>query len=126
MLAVDTRDTRPLHPDPNTAFDFDTWAALAREDAAAFERRREELLAQFIAQAPEHVQERLRRLQWRIDAERRRYKHPLKSCMALHAMMWESLYGRGGLLEALNSLREPLLGETKMPARSGVVLPFRR
>lgn len=115
-----------MPPDPNAAFDFDTWATLASQDAAAFERRREELLAQCIAQAPEHLQDRLRRLQWRIDAERRRYKHPLKSCLALHAMMWESLYGSGGLLEALNSLRDPLLGEPRKPARSGDILPFRR
>lgn len=115
-----------MQPDPSVSFDFDTWATLAREDAAAFERRREELLQQFIAQAPQHLQERLRRLQWRIDAERRRYKHPLKSCMALHAMMWESMYGSGGLLEALNTLREPLLGQSQEPARSADILPFRR
>lgn len=115
-----------MQPDPSAAFDFDTWATLAREDAAAFEQRRQELLEQFIAQAPEHLQDRLRRLRWRIDAERRRYKHPLKSCMALHAMMWETMYGSGGLLDALNSLREPLLGQPPKPARSGDVLPFRR
>lgn len=115
-----------MQPDPSVSFDFDTWATLAREDAAAFERRREELLQQFIAQAPQHLQERLRRLQWRIDAERRRYKHPLKSCMALHAMMWESMYGSGGLLEALITLREPLLGQSQEPARSADILPFRR
>lgn len=115
-----------MQPDPSVSFDFDTWATLAREDAAAFERRREELLQQFIAHAPQHLQERLRRLQWRIDAERRRYKHPLKSCIALHAMMWESMYGSGGLLEALNTLREPLLGQSQEPSRSADILPFRR
>lgn len=115
-----------MQPDPSASFDFDAWATLAREDADAFERRRQELLERFIAQAPEHLQDRLRRLQWRIDAERRRYKHPLKSCMALHAMMWESLYGSGGLLEALNSLREPLLGGPQKPSRSGHILPFHR
>ncbi len=115
-----------MQPESTIAFDFDTWAALAREDAEAFERRRQELLEQFIAQAPAHLQERLRRLQWRIDAERRRYKHPLKSCMALHAMMWESMYGSGGLLEALNSLRDPLLGKPQSSPRSGDILPFRR
>lgn len=115
-----------MQPDPSVSFDFDTWATLAREDAAAFERRREGLLQQFIAQAPQHLQERLRRLQWRIDAERRRYKHPLKSCMAVHAMMWESMYSSGGLLEALNTLREPLLGQSQEPSRSADILPFRR
>ncbi|MGQ9686732.1 MAG: DUF3135 domain-containing protein [Thiobacillaceae bacterium] len=115
-----------MQPDPSVSFDFDTWATLAKEDAAAFERRREELLQQFIAQAPQHLQERLRRLQWRIDAERRRYKHPLKSCMALHAMMWESMYGSGGLLEALNRLRDPFAAKPQQTHKSGDILPFRR
>lgn len=115
-----------MQTDPSTPFDFDAWATLAREDAAAFECRRRELLERSIAQAPEHLQDRLRRLQWRIDAERRRYKHPLKSCMALYTMMWESMYGSGGLLEALSSLREPLLGQTQTPARTADILPFRR
>lgn len=115
-----------MQPDPTAAFDFDTWATLAREDAEAFERQRRELLEQFIAQAPEHLQDRLRRLQWRIDAERWRYKHPLKSCVVLHAMMWESLYGPGGLLEALNALRDPLLGQAQRAQRCADILPLRR
>lgn len=117
----------PLTPDQTPAFDFDTWAALARSDPEAFELRRKELIEQFIAAAPAHLQARLRGLQWRIDIERKRYKHPLKSCIALHAMMWEAMYGEGGLLEALNRLREPLADGTPPPAPpSGRVLPFRR
>lgn len=108
-------------------FDFDTWAELARSDPEAFELRRKALIDQIIEAAPAHLQARLRGLQWRIDIERKRYKHPLKSCMALHAMMWESMYGKGGLLEALNRLREPLQGGSPSPAPpSGQVLPFRR
>ncbi|MCU0841868.1 MAG: DUF3135 domain-containing protein [Thiobacillaceae bacterium] len=95
-----------LSPPPSPPFDFDEWANLARNDAAAFELRRREVVEQFIAQAPAHQRERLRRLQWRIDAERRRYKHPLKSCLAIYDMMWDSLYGGHGLLEALLALRD--------------------
>lgn len=91
---------------PSPPFDFDEWANLASNDAAAFELRRREAVEQFIAQAPEQQRERLRRLQWRIDAERRRYKHPLKSCLALYGMMWDSLYGGHGLLPALLALRD--------------------
>lgn len=95
-----------LSPPPSPPFDFDEWATLARNDASAFERRRRQAVEQVIAEAPEHQRERLRRLQWRIDAERRRYKHPLKSCLAIYDMMWESLYGGHGLLEALLALRD--------------------
>lgn len=115
-----------LQPDPCACFDFDTWAALARTDAAAFERCRRELLERCIAQAPAHLQARLRQLQWRIDAERRRYKHPLKSCLALYSMMWQSLYGHGGLLETLDAFREPWPLVAKKPVTSAQILPFRR
>ncbi|MFN3595269.1 MAG: DUF3135 domain-containing protein [Thiobacillaceae bacterium] len=108
-------------------FDFDTWAELARSDPEAFESRRKALIDQLIGAAPAHLRDRLRCLQWRIDVERRRYKHPLKSCMVLYAMMWESVYGKGGLLEALNRLGEPLYTGSPPPAPpSGQVLPFRR
>ncbi len=113
-----------LSPTPH--FDFDSWALLAKEDPDAFEERRRELLEQVIAQAPEHLQARLRGLQWRIDMERRRYKHPLKSCIALHVMMWEAVYGKGGLLEALHRLREPLQPELATEGYTARILPFRR
>ncbi len=116
-----------MTPTQTPDFDFDTWAELARSDPEAFELRRKALIEQLIAAAPAHLRDRLRGLQWRIDVERRRYKHPLKSCIALHVMMWESMYGKGGLLEALNRLREPLQGGLPPPAMpSGKVLPFRR
>lgn len=88
-------------------FDFDVWAELARNDAEAFEQRRLEVIEDYIASAPESMQPRLRRLQWRIDAERRRYKHPLKSCVMVFNMMWDSVYGERGLLRALNALNDP-------------------
>lgn len=88
-------------------FDFDSWADLAKSDAEAFEQRRRDLIEAFIADAPEHMQARLRRVQWRVDAERRRYKHPLKSCVMVFDMMWDSLYGDHGLLQALLALNDP-------------------
>lgn len=116
-----------LTPIQTPDFDFETWAELARSDPEAFELRRKALIDQLIEAAPAHLQARLRGLQWRIDIERKRYKHPLKSCIALYAMMWESMYGEGGLLEALNRLREPFEGTSPSSTPPpGQVLPFRR
>lgn len=108
------------------AIDFDEWSKLAQSDAEAFERRRREVIEQLIAEAPEHMRERLVRLQWRVDAERRRYKHPLKSCVVIFNMMWDSVYGEHGLLDALNALThadaQPAPEQAATPAR---ILPFR-
>lgn len=94
---------------------------------AAFERRRREAVEELIATAPEHLQARLRSLQWRIDAERRRYKHPLMSCVAIYNMMWESLYGEHGLVVALEALAgSPRSAGRDAEGNTGKVLPFRR
>lgn len=115
---MDTAFTLPI--------DFDEWSKLAQSDAEAFERRRREVIDQLIAEAPEHMRERLHRLQWRVDAERRRYKHPLKSCVVIFNMMWDSVYGEHGLLDALNALShadtQPAPEKAPTPAR---ILPFR-
>lgn len=107
-------------------FDFDVWAELARNDAEAFEQRRLEVIEASIASAPESMQPRLRRLQWRIDAERRRYKHPLKSCVMVFNMMWDSVYGEHGLLWALNALNDPDQPLSRQPDDCGAkILPLR-
>lgn len=108
------------------AIDFDDWAKLAQTDAEAFERRRQEVIDNLIAEAPEHMRERLRRLQWRVDAERRRYKHPLKSCVVIFNMMWDSVYGEHGLLDALNALSHVDTQSSREEADSQArILPFR-
>lgn len=108
-------------------FDFSAWADLARDDAAAFELRRREVVEQFIAAAPDHVRQRLQRLQWRIDAERRRHKHPLRSSAVLYGMMWDALCGSQGLLAALEALDRPQASSAcHEVAASAQVLPFRR
>ena len=111
----------------DSSFDFDAWARLAQEDAESFEQQRREIIEQFIAEAPPHLQKRLQGVQWRIDVERSRYKHPLKSCAMIFSMMWDSVYSENGLLPALRALSDPLaessLKNALVPAR---VLPFRR
>ena len=82
-------------------FDFDFWKTLSARDPVAFERLRQRVIDEEIRKAPERMQGRLRGLQWRIDVIRQRYRHPLVSCIKLYEMMWEQVYGKGGLIEAL-------------------------
>ncbi|MCU0970497.1 MAG: DUF3135 domain-containing protein [Gammaproteobacteria bacterium] len=111
-----------------SSFDFDRWAALARDDPAAFEAMRRAAIDAFIDSAPPDRQERLRRLQWRIDHERRRAASPLAGCIRISRMMWDSLVGRGGLRERLLDLGAAIEvlhgGEWTAPTPSGCVLPF--
>lgn len=85
-------------------FDFDTWAALATRDPAAFEVTRCQALDKVISRNPG----RLRRLQWRVDAERRRARTPLKACLVLSGMMWaafaELRYALDSALEKIEAI----------------------
>lgn len=96
------------HPESRNRFgNFDDWAALARTDPEAFERRRREVIESFIESTPEAHREQLRRLQWRIDTERNRAPTPLAACIRISAMMWESVTGEHGLLATLEGRRPP-------------------
>jgi hypothetical protein len=71
-------------------FDFAAWARLARADPAAFEAARRAAVEQAITIGvdPDH----LRRMQWRLDAERQRARTPMKACLRISAMMWETFF----------------------------------
>lgn len=108
----------------NTSVSFDEWRALAVADPEAFEARRREVIAEFIAMAPRCRRTHLEQLQWRIDRERERYQDPLAACARLSGMMWDRLYGRGGLLAQLRRLESCWSGEpTPEPPRARVI-PF--
>jgi hypothetical protein len=70
-------------------FDFDAWASLAREDPEEFERRRRAAIDALIASSPDS-QRRLAGIQFRIDMERRLAHTPLKACLRLSEMMWDT------------------------------------
>lgn len=95
--------------------DFEEWAALVQSDPDAFEARRAEAIEAFIRSAPPHRQERLRRLQWRIDQVRRTSKTPLAACLRISRLMWDSVHGRGGLRETLERLGATLGGAAAVP-----------
>jgi hypothetical protein len=100
--------------------DFDEWADLAKRDPEAFERRRAQVIEEFLDQVPDDRRERLRCLQWRIDRTRERASNPVAACVRLSQMMWDSVLGDGGLLEALEGARVPCAKPA--PRRSARVL----
>lgn len=83
-------------------FNFDEWLQLANNDPEAFEKRRQQAIDALIAETSGEQQQRLRGLQWRIDMERRKYKDSLVRCQRVFSMMWSSVYGDNGLLQALH------------------------
>jgi len=108
----------PTHTD---GFDFDHWARLARTNPEAFERERARMVEQAIAEAPEGVRERLRRIQWKVDQIRRTAPTPMAAFLRIYRMMWDSVEGPGGLIEALGGEATHPSG----PAPQGEVVPFR-
>jgi hypothetical protein len=85
--------------------DFDEAMQLARTDPEVFEKYRRYVIESLIARAPKRNREHLRRLQWRIDQERRRASNPVAACVRLYEMMWESFAGECGLIDTINNAR---------------------
>ncbi len=105
------------------SFDFDAWKTLAETDPEAFERKRREMIEATISQAPAQMRQRLTGLQWRIEMERSQSSNPIQSFLRIYKMMWHSVYGENGLLDALNGKAvEPLSSGNTPKAK---VLPFR-
>lgn len=91
--------------------DFAEWAETAEQDPAAFEKMRLAAIDDFIQNVPEENRERLRRLQWRIDQERRLARTPMNACIRLSRMMWKNVLGPGGLRERFDELGGILQGD---------------
>lgn len=77
---------------PSVPFDFNYWAELARRDPEAFFRQRRLFIEAHIANTSPLDQPRLKEFQFRIDMECRRTSVPLKACLRISAMMWDSFY----------------------------------
>lgn len=95
--------------------DFDTWSEMARNDPRAFEAMRLAAIEAVIESAPEANRERLRRLQWRIDQERRLARTPMAACLRISRMMWRAVLGPGGLNERFSELQGTFHGQTGEP-----------
>lgn len=107
-------------------YSFDEWAELAGVDPELFEQQRALAIEHLIWQAPEHIQKRLRGLQWQVETARAKATNPLASCIELNEMMWDFFYAERGFLNAINMNVEPLkeLQEAERIARAAI--PFRR
>jgi hypothetical protein len=104
--------------------DFDRWLKLASTDLSAFEALRRSTIDEVIRQAPEEQQDRLRRLQWRIDQERRRSGSPMGACIRISRMMWEQMMGEGGLVDRLHDLGSSAYSARAVRRKSAKVIPL--
>ena len=103
-------------------FNFDEWAELAKSDPKLFERRRREAVEKMIKDSAPQRQKKLRGLQWRIDVVRKKYKDPRVSTHRLFSMMWDSVYGQNGLLDALHLKTVPVAEQEQ----AATVLQFKQ
>lgn len=95
-----------MNPQNQHRFDFDYLTNLAQSDPSEFERLRLNAIEDYLSTLPEERQLRLRRLQWRIDQERRSHS-PMGACIRLSKMMWDQLLGPDGLVDLLRSEGRP-------------------
>lgn len=110
---------------PSNDLDFARLVKLAGDDPAAFERLRERLIEALIASAPPDKRRRLRGLQWRIDQERARSRTPMAACLRISSMMWDSVLGPDGLVEALQALASGDQGKPERPSATVLDFPTR-
>ncbi len=111
--------------DVEKAFNFEYWAQLWKQDPEAFEAERARMMEMLIACAPEEKRQRISAIQWRVDMVRKQAKTPMAASLRIQQMMWESLLGEHGLLNALEALK----GAQKLDSeerRSASVVPFGR
>ena len=95
------------------AFDFNTWSDLANRDPEGFEARRAHVIEEAIRRASPRTQDRLRRLQWKLDQVRHTSATPMAACIRMNHMMWDRITGPGGLLETLGEGGHPPTTRTK-------------
>lgn len=98
---------------------FDDWVKLAQSDPDAFEKARQEVIEQFICEAPEEKQNWLRCIQWRVD-QVRRTSTPLGACVKISNMMMEAFAGERGLIESLEQLKEMKTNDLAQPKSADI------
>jgi len=92
--------------------DFEQWARLARHDPETFEQLRHRLLDAHIARCSSSHQQRLRRLQWRIDRLREQISN----------LMWTTFDQLGKAYHDPDTLQ---LQKNPTQAHSVDVVPFK-
>jgi hypothetical protein len=96
----------------NQGLSFDELVKMSPDELEALRQRETRA---YIENAPERIRNRLRGLQFQIDAKRKTHRSALGSCIAISQMMQESL----------ERLRAALEGEPLPPqAPTAQVIPF--
>lgn len=99
----------PALPDPSDFpqhFDFDEWCRLAERNPRAYFRRRERMVAVFIASHPGH-EPALRRLQDRIDGLRATAGSPQAALRGIMQLLEDHVVAlKGHMLQLQNELQE--------------------
>jgi len=103
-------------------FDFDEWSALAKAAPEEFESRRHDAIERIISNCTNT--RRLRGLQCRIDLERARARTPMKSCVRISALMWDSFYACQTQLKVLAYGQTQHFSSKNEPPLQAKILPF--
>ncbi len=91
---------------------FDELLKLAKEDPDALEKFRQEQVELIISQAPAKNQQRLRGLQFQIDAQRSLHNSsPMGACLKMSQMMHESFDDLRNWLNKITNSNDPLRHE---------------
>ena len=106
---------------PLTKLDFDEVAALARHDPEAYEQYRLDAVEELISSASRKNQQHLRRLQWRIDQERKRAPNATAACVKIYQMMWDSFIGDNGFVDIICNGNVPSRNASDMPPKAKVL-----
>lgn len=83
-------------------FIFDEWLKLAQQDKDNFEEERKNYIQNYIDTIPEKYRDRMIRIQWRLDTERKSSKSAIESCIKMYTQMWKSFHGPDSLSSHLN------------------------
>ena len=109
---------------------------LAANDPEALERYRQQQIEEILLRAPAYLQQRLRGLQFKIDAQRQIHKTPMGACIQISNMMHDSFTEMQELLQELSTkggaaITSPLVQAGQSGTRtkrdaSAKVIPFQR
>ena len=115
-----------MEQDSDFDFDFDHWAKLAKEQPEEFERQRQLVIEEIIAKSPHSYQKRMQGLQWQIDQIRLQANNPMAACIKISSMMWDTVLGDRGLVEAIEKLNTPELLPDQECQEDAQILQFGR
>ncbi len=102
--------------------DFEQWAQLAQQDPDTFEQLRQRLLEAYISRASSTHQDRLRRLQWRIDRLREQASNPMSACVQISNLMWDTFDQLGKAYKNPDGCQPE---KSPKADKSAAVLPFK-